>query len=126
MRLVIAGVPKAGKTTLANTLAVGVVVRHTDDLLYDVSRLEWSLISATVATWFDAPDFLVEGVRSVHGLRKWLAAHPDGRPCDRVIWLGTPRVPLTRGQETMSKGCATVWREVRPLLLARDVQVEEL
>jgi len=116
-RIVIAGVPRAGKTTLAGPCA-----RHTDDLI----RMEWHVVSDTVATWLDLPGpWIVEGVRAVHALRKWLAAHPEGKPCDRVVWLGTPRVPLTRGQDVLAKGCLTVWREVRPLLLARNVQVEE-
>jgi hypothetical protein len=120
-RVVIAGVPKSGKTTLAGPCA-----RHTDDLLHEASRLEWSQISDTVAAWFDAPGpWIVEGVRTVHALRKWLRAHATGRPCDRVIWMGTPLVPLDRGQAVMGKGCATVWREIRPVLLARGVAVEE-
>ena len=127
MRLVIAGVPRAGKTTLAAHVAAdtGIVARHTDDLLHE-RMIAWSQISELVAAWFDRPGpWTVEGVRAVHGLRKWLAAHPDGAPCDRVIWLGTPRVALTPGQATMAKGVTTVWHSIRAALLARNVQVEE-
>jgi hypothetical protein len=139
-RIVIAGVPRAGKTTLANhlesertgrpcpdntgPLTINGAIVHTDDF---IRLYEWSRVSEVVAEYFDIPGpWIIEGVRAVHALRKWLAAHPKGRPCDRIIWLGAPRVALTHGQNVMAKGCRTVWAEVRPLLLARDVHVEEL
>lgn len=129
MKIVIAGVPRAGKTTLAETLRVRcqpfIAVKHTDDLIHG-DRAEWSQISDAVATWFDVQGpWLVEGIRAVHALRKFLRAHEMGTTCDRVIWLGTPRVALTPGQATMAKGLTTVWREIRAELLARNVQVEE-
>lgn len=120
MRLVIAGVPRAGKTTLA-----GPDAHHTDAL---IGTRAWSEASAEIATWFDifrAP-WTIEGVAAVRAFRKFLRARGNVAPCDRVVWLDTPRVALTPGQETMAKGCRTVWREVRPELLARNVHVEEL
>lgn len=123
-RLVITGVPRAGKTTLARDLAVGFEPRHTDDLIS--ASVGWSEVSEIVASrWFPLPGpYVIEGVAAVRALRKWLASHPEGMPCDRVIWLDTPLLPLTRGQEIMAKGCRTVWREVEPELLARGVHVE--
>ncbi len=123
----IAGVPRAGKTTLAAHVAAdtGVVARHTDDLLHE-RMIAWSQISETVVGWFDNPGpWIVEGVRTVHALRKWLRAHATGAPCDRVVWLGTPRVALTKGQAAMARGCETVWREIRSEIVARGVHVEE-
>ena len=118
MRLVIAGVPRAGKTTLA-----GAGARHTDDL---IATHKWSDASDVVVTWFDAPGpWIIEGVAAVRALRKWVLGRATGAPCDRVIWLGSPRVALTPGQAALAKGCMTVWREVRPELLARNVHVEE-
>lgn len=128
-RLVICGVPRAGKTTLANSY-VRPVARHMDDLIS--IRVGWSEVSLTGSSWFEAPGpWIIEGVAAVRALRKWFRSHPEKwcglrAPCDRVIWLDTPRVPLTPGQETMAKGCRTIWREVRPMLLARNVHVEEL
>lgn len=147
-RLVIAGVPKAGKTTasmaicgvattadltrtpagLSGRFGPGAYVRHTDDLIgasLGHGPLSWSGVSEVVATWFDATGpWIVEGVAAVRALRKWLAAHPTGAPCDRVLWLDTPRVALTAGQRRMAAGCRTVWREIEPSLLARGVHVE--
>lgn len=131
-RIVIAGVPRAGKTTRALmdseilAIAVGVCgVRHTDDLI--ASGADWSEISEIVASrWFPLPGpWIIEGVAAVRALRKWLRANATGAPCDRVVWLGSPRVALTPGQAALAKGCMTVWREVRPELLARNVHVEE-
>lgn len=119
-RIIIAGGPRSGKTTLAATYP-GLVL-HTDSLIWE---LDWSAASAEAAAWFDVPrPWVIEGVAAVRALRKWLAAHASGQPADLVLWLGTPRMALTRGQEMMAKGCETVWAEVLPLLRARGVAVE--
>jgi adenylate kinase family enzyme len=129
MRLLICGVPRSGKTTAAASiiLAAGIPrtpkieLRHTDDL---IGQLDWSGVSAEVATWFDhAGPWIVEGVATVRAVRKWLASHFSGRPCDEIRWLGTPRVPLTPGQSAMAKACETVWDEVRPELERRGVRI---
>ncbi len=121
-RIAIAGIPDGGKSTLARKLAahLGCVLRETDDLI----PLGWSNDSAVAATWFDDENgFVIEGVAVVRALRKWLAAHPEGKPCDRVVWLDVPKVQLTSEQLTMAKGCETIWRGVRPLLAARGVEI---
>ncbi len=125
MRVIIAGPPRTGKTTLAADIARALrldplAVQHTDEL---VGVLEWSEASAEVATWFtpDGP-WVVEGVATVRALRKWLAAN-DGKPADRIYWLAVPRVELTRGQDIMTRGTYTVWESVFPTLRARGVPV---
>lgn len=121
-RLAIAGGPRTGKTQLARKLAahLGCALRCTDDLI----PLGWSNDSAVAATWFDDPNgFVIEGVAVVRALRKWLASHAEGKPCDRVVWLDIPKVQLTREQLVMAKGCETIWRGVRPLLLERGVEI---
>lgn len=121
-RLVIAGVPRAGKTTMANSY-VRPIARHTDDL---IGSRPWSEVSVEVATWFDAPGpWIVEGVAAVRALRKWLRTHDTGAPCDRVIWFDVPRVAPLPGQLVMAKGCRTVWHEIRAELVARGVHVED-
>ncbi len=123
-RIVIAGGPRTGKTTLAAAYDMPLVdpvpVRHTDDLIH----LWWSEASAAAALWFDAPGpWIVEGVAAVRALRKWLAAHPEGKPCDVVYWLAEPVVPVTPGQAAMARGCATVWNEIRDALQSRGVEI---
>jgi adenylate kinase family enzyme len=124
VRLLIAGVPRAGKTTLSNLLHPPAhsakLVLHTDDFMH----LGWSQVSAFIATKFDIRGpWIVEGVAVVRAARKWLATHHSGTPCDEVRWLGTPRVPLSNGQATMAKACETVWDEVRPELERRGVRI---
>jgi adenylate kinase family enzyme len=124
-RILIAGVPKGGKTTLADAMAHAPVdVKHTDDLIEDQA---WSEASQTVAAWLNAPGpWIIEGVAVPRAVRKWLVANGNGKPCDRIYWLGDPKVTLTDGQRTMAKGCQTVWQEVRGPLRARGVTIEEL
>lgn len=130
-RIVIAGGPRTGKTTFAHDMVGGddprdrrehadVLVLHTDNL----AHLGWSEASAAAALWLDAPGpWIVEGVAAVRALRKWIAAHPDGKPCDVVYWLTDPVVERTPGQVTMAKGCATVWAEVCGELARRGVEI---
>lgn len=118
-RVVIAGSPRAGKTTLSNTFK-GTVL-HTDDL---IGRYEWSAASEEVARWFDRPYDVIEGVAAVRALRKWLDSHPVGRPCDQLIWLTRPFVALTPGQATMAKGCDSVFQEIRQELHRRSVRID--
>ncbi len=121
-RIVVAGGPRTGKTTFADAFGKmrGYAVRHTDDL----KDLDWSEASRLSAEWFHEPGpWVIEGVTCVRALRKWMAAHPDGAPCDGVVWLKTPVCGLTPGQLTMMKGCATVWREILPELVQRGVEI---
>lgn len=125
-RLVVCGVPKSGKTTLVSRMhpeAAG-QKRYTDDLI----PFGWSRASEIVATqWFSLPGpWVIEGVAAVRALRKWLVHHVEGKPCDRVIWVNTPHVPLLPGQAAMAAGCRTVWWEIAGVLEGRGVIVERI
>ena len=122
-RIVIAGSPRAGKTTLGTEIAkaMGVLLLSTDSL---VGKLDWSAASLEVSTWMDRPGpWCIEGVCAGRALRKALAAHPDVAPCDEVVYLVHPWVQLTNGQAAMAKGCRTVFDEIRPALDARGVLI---
>lgn len=119
MRILIAGIPSAGKSTFAETLGLklGIVPRHTDSLIH----LGWSEASAAAALWIAEPGpWIIEGVAVGRALRKWLAAN-EGAPADAVYWMPFERVPLTKGQTTMANGCITVWGEVMKSLALRGV-----
>ncbi len=126
MRILVAGCPRAGKTHYADetALSIGVEARHTDDL---IATHAWSEASAKAATWFDEPgDLVIEGVTIVRALRKWFIAHPEGKPCDKVVYLDKPREELSKGQASMRKACRTIWdRDVVPELRRRLVEIEE-
>lgn len=123
-RIVVAGIPRAGKTTLAGDVRVklGHRVMHTDDL---IGELDWSSASDAVLRWLDEPEpWVIEGVAAVRALRKWLIRNPEGKPCDMVVWCGRPYVTVYKnGQRAMAKGCERIWGEIRGELLARGVEV---
>lgn len=122
MRIAIIGAPRAGKTTLAKELrsTLGWPILHTDDLV----PLGWSAASAEVARALHSTGHLiVEGVAAVRGLRKALAAC-SCRPVERCIILERPRLPLSRHQLAMARGCATVLAEIEPELLRRGICLE--
>jgi dephospho-CoA kinase len=120
-RTVIVGGPKTGKTTLASAYAAaGIPVIRTDGY----RRLGWSAASAAAARAMDRPGpLVVEGVASARALRKWLSAHPTGRPCDEVVVLDRPHGSLTPGQAAMAKGVHTVLAGIEPELRRRGVAV---
>lgn len=121
MRILIAGVPRSGKSTLADELGAANKLKplHTDDHI----GLGWSESSAAVAAQIRRPGpWIIEGVAVPRALRKWLAAN-EGRPADEIYWLPLECIPLTHGQASMAKGCATVWREILPALIARGVKL---
>ena len=123
MRVLIAGVPQAGKTTLAaqfDAICGDVPIRQTDSL---IGLMEWSETSEEVSRWLDESAFLIEGVAVPRALRKWLARNESGKPCDVVIWIDAPCVALTDGQARMAKGCRTVFDSIRPELERRGVSI---
>lgn len=121
-RVLVAGGPRVGKSTLSEFAAkrLGVPAQHTDDTI----ELGWSNASAHVSQWFDKPGpWVIEGVALPRALRKWLAANPDGQPCDVIYWSNDNKVPRTVGQEAMAKGCFTVWADVMCELVSRGVPI---
>lgn len=125
-RICVAGGPKSGKTTYANNFESTTRVRHTDSIIgkFGEDRDAWSRESEEVARWFDEPGpWLIEGVTVARALRKWIARHELGKPCDVVVWLDEPRVPRTPKQEAMAKATKTVFEQVRPQLERLGVKV---
>lgn len=127
MRVAIAGMPRAGKTTLAEKLCdeseFPVRLRSTDILKN--SGLEWSEESLEASKWFDVPgDLIVEGMVVPRALRKWLANNSTGRPVDKVIWLSTSYIPISTGSTSMGKGALTVLVKIIPELVERGVELD--
>ena len=123
LRICIAGVPRGGKTTLANrAVRTGQFrVGHTDDL---IGSLSWSEASAEVATWLDwVGPWVIEGVAVPRALRKWLAANQRGSPADVLIFLSRPQLTLSEGQARMATGCQTVLSEIEDALRARGTTI---
>ncbi len=112
MRIVIAGIPRAGKTTMADEIAplADMPVIHTDDYM----ALGWSEASEEASKLFDDEGpWIIEGVMAVRALRKWMKRNPDAKPCDFFVWLDVPHVELNEGQARMAKGCETIFGKIR-------------
>ena len=106
-RVAIAGVPKAGKTTLSRRYGTSRPVIHTDDLIH--SGLAWSEQSERVVEdCARLETYVVEGVRVAHALRKGLA-------CDVVIWLPESHEELEGRRLGMAKAIRTVFEEWRDM-----------
>ena len=121
-RIIISGVPKAGKTTLANDIRdiTGWKVLQSDDL----KGIDWSAASDAVSYWFGADSpWIIEGVATIRALRKWFMRNPRGKPCDQFIWIDEPKVELERGQDIMAKGCRTIFNEIEDKFYDHEVDV---
>jgi len=122
-RIIISGIPRTGKSTLADELHVntGWPVYHTDELL----PIGWRRASETLSTWFDKPfPWIIEGTLTIRALRIWIKTNPTKRPCDTFIWLARPKIQLTKDQQTLSKGLVTIYNQIRKTLLATGVEIQ--
>jgi hypothetical protein len=96
-------------------------VGHTDEL----TPLGWSKASETVVAWIDDPNLdVIEGVTTLRALRKWLRKNIAGRPCDKLVYLRGSFEELNRGQVAMTRGCWSVFQQIRPYLQERGVAIE--
>lgn len=112
-RVVIAGVPRAGKTTLAKRMRPDLPHVHTDDY----KHLPWSDVPDAILRDLRALEdgWVLEGVQSLRVLRRALDNDID-LGVTRLVYLRTPHEELTPGQRRMAAGLETIWRGVRPRL----------
>jgi len=122
MRTIIAGGPRTGKTTLSHSFVSSRVLR-TDDLI----SMGWREASDyTAREWLRHPGpWVIEGVAAVRALRKYMAYYPRVKPCDRIYWMTRPHVALTDGQIRMTKGCNTVYAQIKDRLQDLGVEIHE-
>jgi hypothetical protein len=123
-RILIAGGPKCGKTTLAQKIseASNLRVMHGDSL---IGKKDWSEASQTISDWFERDgNWIIEGVQVPRAIRKWLNRHPDRMfPFTKVYFSLTPKIDLKPGQSTMLKGVETVWNQVVGALKHRGIEI---
>jgi hypothetical protein len=99
-RIVIAGGPRCGKTTLAS-LVTDRFVLATDDYM----NLPWADVPNLInAKLVDMPAFVLEGVQAGRCLRK-------GLKVDCVIWLSAPMTTTNKAQRSMAKGIEKVFND---------------
>jgi hypothetical protein len=117
-RIAIAGPPKHGKTTLADNIANGRPIIRTDDIDDELKRDRpeltpadrWALVSTlTVIRCERLSEFVVEGIRVAHALRKGLTA-------DAVFWCDVPRDGFdAKRHAATARGVASVFRDWRAM-----------
>jgi hypothetical protein len=125
-RIIIIGGPRAGKSTLSEKLRDELGIK-TLRCSHDVEHLGWSESSDFASKWFDDQgDWIIEGVQMARALRKWLRANPD-KPLDAdILTLHHPFEMRLPGQESMTKGMFTVFREIQGELAKRGARVHKL
>lgn len=98
-KVVIAGVPRSGKTTLSRT------VNDRPVFSTDSYRESWEDAPHTIMDAIkDLDSYLLEGIQVGRCLRKGL------KP-DVVIWMQYPKIELKPGQKTMAKGCMKIFND---------------
>lgn len=125
MRILIAGRPHTGKTTLALKLGgqLKIPVLHTDGIN---RTFTWSAQSVEVAAWFNRPGpWIIEGMTVVRAIRKFMSFAQD-KPSDVVYWGSVPYGFLDPAQRKFGEGASTVWEEIRDKLLARGVEIRQI
>jgi hypothetical protein len=121
-RVVLAGGPRAGKSTLALALQEKHRLHHGEEL----RGLDWSTGSLVASLWLSEPGpWICENVAMARALRKWLARNPEGVPADLLVHLGEPVSERSRGQHVMALGCQTVWNEIKSELGRRGARTLE-
>lgn len=134
MRIAICGGSRCGKTTLGTKLAVDLGVhllstgkRSTADNLISTDNYKgapWEAIPDIVIPKLEElEDWILEGTQATRVLRRWLRTRYEHVRLDEVYWLDRPFVPRSKGQQTQAKGIATVWADVRPLLLRKGIPI---
>lgn len=124
-RVIVIGGPQRGKSALARLYRANrlptyccdpqSLVKHPEHgVTYLPEGLGWSEASQYVADqWFTMTgSWCIEGVAAVRALRKWVRRSP---PAEKIIVLRDPHPlapPLLRGQRTMAKSVATIWRSI--------------
>lgn len=123
-RVAITGAPGAGKTHRAALVAAKLKVTPT--ATDEFGDLPWSEQSERTAGLLGGGGpWVIEGTTVARGLRKWLRANPEGKPCDVVVYMPRAREPQQGGRASMSKAVDTVMQEILHELRERGVEIKE-
>jgi hypothetical protein len=125
-RVLVIGGPKVGKTTLG--MAIGkrlcIPVMHCDSL---IDFFDWSGVSKEIAdSWMCREQWIIEGCAGIRALRKRLIAFPTEKPCELIVYVHEPFLPLSKGQASLNKGVGSVWNDIKPLVEALDIKIVHL
>lgn len=124
MKIAICGGPRTGKSTFATRLAADydLPVVSTDQFI----KFAWDVVPNLVIEELRQKDgWILEGIQAARVLRRWFNM-PAGfaKPnLHAVYWLDKALVDLTPGQASLTKGVATVFADVRPVLRKSGVVI---
>lgn len=122
MRIVIAGAPRCGKSTLLRELALDFPCAvSTDDFIHHTPWEEVPNACIRVLEKYDS--WALEGVNAVRVLRRWIRDLGTCPLIDKVYYLTKPMAPRKPAHESMAKGIHKQWREVEPWLLKMGVEI---
>jgi hypothetical protein len=120
-RIVIVGGPRCGKSKLAERLER--VIWHTDDMI--MGSLNDSGVA--IAQWFERPGpWVIEGVTATTALEYWFACNGYRPPCDCVLALWKPVIPLNRVQQNMLRHLRYRWSNIQASLAQTGVSVRDV
>lgn len=130
MKIAICGGPRTGKSTFASKLAgeLGIALFSTGKKALvatdNFMHVGWENVPRLVMERLcELDDWILEGTQATRVLRYWYKTDPDSLKLDRVYFFDRPWVVRNGGQNGMAKGVATIWRDVRPELIRRDVPI---
>jgi len=129
MKLLIIGVPRAGKTTraiaiqqqyVAGAEAIGqalLPIHHTDKM---ITQYEWSVFSDKVCDMLKQPGpWIIEGCSAVRGLRKYLKE--GNKPDFEIEWLDKVYIPHEGRQKGFAASLVSIWKECQDAITALDL-----
>lgn len=121
MRVVIAGGPRVGKSTLFRSMALDYPVAiGTDDFMH----LPWEAVpNAVISVLERSDDWLLEGVQALRVLRRWIRDRTDYPGVDLVYYLTEPMAARTPRHWSMAKAIDKHWRDVVPRLAADGTDI---
>ena len=110
MRVVIAGAPRCGKSTLFRKLSMSFDCSLSTD---DYMALPWADVpDAIIDELVKHEDWIIEGVQACRVIRRWMRDRPEPLPMiDVCYYLQRPMVEQTKAQHAMAKAVETVWRD---------------
>ena len=129
-RIAICGGPRTGKSTFASKLATELGIElfstgkkalvATDNFM----TVGWENVPRLVMErLLELDDWILEGTQATRVLRHWYRTDPDSLKLDLVYLFERPWVIRNGGQNAMAKGVQTIWRDVRPELINRNVPI---
>lgn len=127
MKIIIAGGPRCGKSTLARTLGCPHV--WATDWLLDTFFERYApgtmhKLADEIVHWMARPGpWVIEGCPTILAIREWLHLTRQ-KPCDKLIWLDTPYEELNPARRQLLRMCDATFQDTHEWLHRLGVKIE--